>query len=134
MERTTALCDPANTVLLKNVFGRIDAVLFHQGESNHNNNQGSLNYRNDFIYFLSNLRKYTDASIYLSRASICDSSSDKELIKIQNDIIENFDNVLSGPNTDLINNPKFRLPDKCHFSDAGLDYFADLWVEALEKK
>ena len=64
--------------------------------------------------------------------SIC-NNSDKKLLSIQNQIIKKYLNVLRGPNIDLLNDKKFRLPDKCHFSLMGFEELSKLWVEALKK-
>ncbi|MCA0932386.1 sialate O-acetylesterase [Lutimonas saemankumensis] len=115
-------------------FGRVDGILFHQGESNNNNNAGNDNYYNEFVKLLSELKKNgVDIPIYLSRVSFCGdpSSHDDELIKKQNKIIRDFENVYEGPNTDLLSDKKYRLPDRCHFSMLGYDMFSDLWVESL---
>ena len=117
---------------LQNKFHRIDGILFHQGESNHFLNKGSKNYKKDFESFLINLRKYTKAPIYLSQASICDSRTDPKLINIQNELIKKHKLLLRGPNSDLINSPKDRLPDNCHFSEEGYELLSDLWVESIK--
>jgi len=113
-------------------FGRVDAILFHQGEINHSNKYGNTNYYNDFEFLVNSLSSQDiEIPIYLSRTSICGNLSDPELIKIQNRIIEKMDLVLPGPQTDLLSDPKYRLPDNCHFSLLGYDKFSDMWVESL---
>ncbi len=114
------------------VFGKIDGILFQQGETNHYRNVGSENYLKDFAQFIKKIRLITNSPIYLSQTSICQNESDKKLLTIQNEIIKNFQNVLRGPNTDLLYDRKYRLPDKCHFSLKGLDELSKLWVEAIK--
>ena len=74
--------------------------------------------------------------IYLSKASLCgyDRNINKNLTDVQNKIINDFDIVLEGPNTDLLSDTKFRLEDYCHFSLLGFEKFSDMWVESLTKK
>lgn len=117
---------------LKTKYGRVDAILFHQGEINHKSKRGNENYYSDFKDFLRNLKDQgIELPIYLSRASICNTESDSALINIQNRIIEDFDFVFKGPNTDLLSEKKYRLPDYCHFSMLGYEEFSDMWVELL---
>lgn len=117
-------------------FGRVNGILFHQGESNNSFNGGSDNYYSDFVKLLNELKKNdVNIPIYLSRASICgdQQTSDKKLIEIQNKIIKDFEEVHEGPNTDLLNKREYRLPYFCHFSLLGYDKFSDMWVASLIK-
>lgn len=117
---------------MKNKYGRINAILFHQGEINHSDKLGHKEYYKDFEAFMQKLKEEDiNVPVYLSRTSICENSSDSTLIKIQNKIIEDFDLVLKGPNTDLLYEKKYRLPDYCHFSLLGFEKFSDMWVESL---
>ena len=115
-------------------FGRVDAILFHQGEINHETKFGNENYYEDFEIFIRKLRDNgIGTPIYLSRASICNTQTDSTLINIQNEIIKDFEIVLKGPNTDLLHEKKYRLPDYCHFSMLGYEKFSDMWVESLKR-
>ena len=117
---------------LINKFGRVDAILFHQGEINHSEKLGNENYLRDFKVLIEKLENEgVQIPIYLSRTSICDTKSDSGLINIQNQIIEEFDLVFKGPNTDLLYEKKYRLPDNCHFSMLGYEKFSDMWVNFL---
>ena len=71
---------------------------------------------------------------YLSLVSYCFLEADSILLNIQNDIIINFENVLRGPNTDLIIEPEYRLSDNCHFSLLGYQHFSDMWVDCIINK
>lgn len=112
--------------------GPIDAVLIHQGESNHRALRGAWNYRASFDTLLAEIRAITDAPVYLSLVSICGNDSDTRLLALQEEIIRETPGVLRGPNTDLLAAPELRRPDGCHFSQAGLEAFAKAWQEALE--
>ena len=57
--------------------------------------------------------------------------TDPKLLANQNKIIVTMEGVFRGPNTDLLNDPKYRLPDRCHFSMLGFDRFSDLWVSRI---
>ena len=121
---------------LMDQYGRVDGILFHQGEYNNSNRGGCDNYYDDFVVLIKNLNKNEiDIPLFLSRASLCGKSSppDEKLIEIQNQLIEDFDQVYEGPNTDLLSDRIYRLHDHCHFSLMGYDKFADMWVESLIK-
>ena len=116
-------------------FGKVDAILFHQGESN--NNESLINYYSEFNLFLNNLKENgIEIPIYLSRVSLCGIKrpSNKTLIDIQNKIINDYDLVNEGPNTDYLFESKYRLPDNCHFSLLGFEKFSEMWIEALDNK
>ena len=115
-------------------FGRVDGILFHQGESDNVEN-GDKYYYDSFVEFLENLESNKiQTKIYLSRVSYCGLRlKNDELTSVQNKLIDDFSNVLEGPNTDLLTDKKYRLPDDCHFSFKGYDKFSDMWVELLTK-
>jgi len=115
---------------LKDKFGKVDAILFHQGESEIEPDNVD-NYYKNFEEFISNLKaKGISIPIYLSRASYCYSLNSK-ITEIQDSLIKEYEIVREGPNTDLLTDKKYRLPDNCHFSMAGYERFSDLWVEYL---
>lgn len=133
--------DPYITYLIKNhreliqQFGRVDAILLHQGEINHQLKYGNENYYKDFEIFVQKLKENgVEIPIYLSRTSICNTQPDTTLINIQNKIINEFEMVFEGPNTDLLSEKKYRLPDYCHFSMLGYEKFSDMWVNSLMKE
>lgn len=114
-------------------FGRVDGILFHQGESN-NSPEGVRNYHNDFSEFISNLKdRGIEIPVYLSRVSLCGNKRpiNENLTNIQNQLIRDIDIVKEGPNTDLLSLKSDRLNDYCHFSLQGNDKFSDMWVELL---
>ena len=117
-------------------FGKVDGILFHQGESN-NSPEGVINYYNDFSEFISNLKdRGIEIPVYLSRVSLCGNTYpiNETLTDIQNQLIREIDIVREGPNTDLLSLKSDRLNDYCHFSLQGNDKFSDMWVELLTMK
>lgn len=125
-----------NYITLMQKYGRVDGILFHQGESNNTSN-GTKNYYNDFSDFIINLNeKGISVPIYLSRTSLCTKKHpiNKTLTDIQNQIIMDFDIVREGPNTDLLFLESDRTEGYCHFSFQGNDKFSDMWVEVLTIK
>ncbi|MFV8224371.1 sialate O-acetylesterase [Christiangramia aquimixticola] len=120
---------------LINKYGRVDAILFHQGEINHKSKYGNENYYKEFHLFLKKLQKEgIEIPIYLSRTSICNTGSDRFLTGIQSKIINDFEMVYEGPDTDKLFDSKYRLPDNCHFSMLGFEKFSDMWVKSIMRK
>ena len=116
---------------LKQQLGRVDAILLHQGEANHRHRQAG-DYRDAFTAFERRLRRDgISAPLYLAQASYCGNSVDEQLLATQDQLIRELPGVLRGPNTDTLIQPRYRLPDRCHFSAEGLDAAADLWVQSL---
>lgn len=117
-----------NYKMLLKKYGRVDAILFHQGEQNAKNFK---NYYNKFSLFLENLTdEEINIPIYLARASYCGGIESPELLSIQDQLIKDFPQVLKGPNTDLIYSKTERY-DNCHFSLSGLEKASDMWVDSL---
>lgn len=113
-------------------YGRVDAILYHQGEADNSPERIKAYYQN-FEIFLNNLKKNNiTVPVYICRASYCaQKKANKNLTEIQNSIIKNFDNVKPGPDTDTLTDDLYRLEDGCHFSAAGLNKFADMWITCL---
>ena len=114
---------------LINKFGKVDGILFHQGESD-NNLSGEKNYYIEYIKFLEILKDNgIEVPIYLSRASISGKKkTNYELVNIQNKLINDFKIIKKGPNTDLLVDKKYRINGSPHFSREGLEMFSDMWV------
>ena len=117
---------------LEMTYGRVDAILFHQGESNHRAFTGS-DYTPQFEQLKNRMRADNiGADFYLSRASFCGSTIDVELLRKQTEFIVPSEGIFAGPNTDQLSDEIYRADFECHFSAAGLSAVAGLWVEALE--
>jgi hypothetical protein len=116
---------------LLDTLGRVDAILFHQGEANHRHKQAG-DYEQQFLVFYRKLRADgVTAPLYLSQVSLCSNARDEQLLAQQNKLIVDLPGVLRGPNSDALTHPRYRLPDRCHFSAEGLDALAQLWFESL---
>ena len=74
--------------------------------------------------------------IYLSRVSLCRKNKpiNSNLTDVQTKLINDYDLVKEGPNTDLLSDNKHRLKDYCHFSLLGFEKFSEMWVKSLTKK
>ena len=120
---------------MSKTFGKVDAILFHQGESNNCAIGNDKIYKAEFEKFITKMRQDgITAPIYLARSSYFDGKYDSIVIRVQNEMIRDNKNVLKGPNSDLLTNKKLRLPDDLHFSMAGFDSLSTLWVEAMIAK
>lgn len=116
-------------------FGRVDGILFHQGEADNNERIGD--YYDEFTFFLNNLKvNKIEIPIYLSRVSLCRKNKpiNSNLTDVQTKLINDYDLVKEGPNTDLLSDNKHRLKDYCHFSLLGFEKFSEMWVKSLTKK
>ncbi len=113
-------------------FGRIDGILIHQGERNHVNMEGSETYKEGLKVLNARIREMTEAPIYLAQVSYCGARKvDDTLLTRQDESIREVTGVLRGPNSDLILEDALRLPDRCHFSAAGLDVLAEMWTQSI---
>jgi hypothetical protein len=109
----------------------ITHLLWHQGESDAGRTSRA-DYKARFEAMLENLRKNgIDAPIYVSVASRCYfTPPDPEIQLAQCELVDPAKGIFPGPNTDNLGN-SFRYDD-CHFSNAGLEEFARLWIEQLK--
>lgn len=116
-------------------FGRVDGLLFHQGEYNHGLHSGNHNYYRHFCEFLGHLRRDgVSAPVYLAQTTRCGvRGSDTVLLDAQDRLIRDLPGVRRGPNSDLLADPEYRLPDKCHFSLEGNRRLADLWQRCIRR-
>jgi len=114
---------------LKSLTGRVDAILFMQGESDYGEGEA---YRKTFDFFISQLQQRgIETPILISQTSICQSHiSDSLLLSVQRALSREIEQVKAGPNTDLINFPGSRY-DYCHFSKGGLDSLSTIWSNSI---
>jgi hypothetical protein len=113
---------------MNTTFGKVDGVLYHQGESDHGR---SSSYFEKFETFLSNLSdegidESTGLKMYVSRATYCGNSVDTELNSVQQNLATQLTVVFPGPNTDLLQGSAYRYDD-CHFSVLGLERISEMW-------
>jgi hypothetical protein len=124
---------------LHNTSLKLDAILWHQGESDNLLNTDTEDYISMFEELRKNLRAYSKASIYIARASyyygeeslVKESKGiDSSIINAQDQIILKYEDVKKGPNTDLLDKAYHRY-DGIHFSILGLEEHAKMWYEAI---
>ena len=107
-------------------FEKVDGILFHHGEANRKNTKY---YWKSFMTFMDSVQSIDDVPIYLSQASYCNGKRNNELLKIQDSLIISNENILRGPNTDVLGT-EYRHDD-CHFNHEGLHKLSDLWERAI---
>ena len=135
---------------LKNKYGKIDGIFYHQGEANSGlhkinnikdrNEIKSSEYYKDFNTLMKHMvdDNYSKDKIYVSRVTMeCyyylkDVNKNKKL-KLDS-TLEPIQDVLrdeynAGPDTDTIG--LIDRFDNCHFNDEGLNKHAKLWFKAL---
>ena len=115
---------------------RLTHIFWHQGETNNIENTSTAKYKEQLGMILQTLRKRQPADLYICRASFYPGSTTKPLgvdsaiRKAQNEFISENKGVLEGPDTDTLIYAIHRY-DSVHFSDFGLNAFAQLWLKAI---
>ena len=118
-------------------FGKVDGILFHQGENDNVQRPGHTAYRRTFLEFVDRMRNDGIlAPFYLSQTSYCKIryGVDSSLLMLQDSLIREMPGILRGPNTDVLTSREYRLPDDCHFSALGLQRFSEMWQECISLK
>lgn len=109
-------------------------VLWHQGEAERAKGTRPKEYVERFRGIVEALRTSgIDAPVYPAIATICRSGANLEIRAAQRSLPDLMPGVRLGPDTDSLDRMSQRH-DNCHFSDAGLDAHARLWVEAMTGK
>ena len=117
---------------LKSLNFDITHIFWHQGEQDTSFGTTTDQYIRMFLDMWSGIRELgVDAPIYVARASLCQGRGSEKVIRAQNDLIEEYGDILQGTNTDLINDSKYRIDGGCHFSELGLALHADKWYESM---
>ena len=105
----------------------ITHVLWHQGESDINMNP--TEYKQKFVAIVNALNLLIEKpSVYICGATYCGGKSSSALLQAQFELGDLYNR---GPNTDTLTTSVYRY-DNCHFSNLGLDKFAEMWKEVLQ--
>ena len=112
----------------------ITHILWHQGEADTINGTTTAEYKERFLDMLSNLRKNNiTAPIYVALASRYHKQTSQAVIGAQKELIQEHNDILEGPNTDIIDKIDERTKDGQRFSEIGLEKHANAWLQALKK-
>lgn len=116
-------------------YGKVDAILFHQGFSDNLNNTDSELYYDLLEQFITNLKDdEVNCSVVIALSSACyDLNQNIDIVSAQKKLIENFQNIYQGPNSDSLYEPRYRLKDRCHFSSLGQEMLSSEWVNSLQR-
>jgi hypothetical protein len=106
-------------------------MLWHQGEQDATLRTSKNAYKKMFMEMVSSIRHHgVTAPIYVSVATRCQKlRANEEIRQAQHELVDPGKGLYAGPDTDTLD-LCYRY-DGCHFSDEGLDRYAELWLEKL---
>lgn len=125
--------------LLNSQHIQLTHIFWHQGETDNLKNTTEATYKEQLAMILQTLRKTQSADLYVSIASYHPGSITKPLgvdtviRKAQQSFINENKGVLEGPDTDTLVHAIHRY-DSVHFSDFGMNDYAQLWLKAIVNK
>jgi hypothetical protein len=106
-------------------------VLWHQGERDAELGTSAEQYTEQFGKLVASLRGLgIGAPVFAALASACGGPPSETIRAAQLGLPLHIEGVRRGPDTDSLANLAYRY-DACHFSDAGLDAHARLWLDAV---
>lgn len=106
-------------------------LFWHQGEADQFKRTSGENYRTAFITMIEDLRVMgIKAPVYVSVSTYCKGQESAELQQAQRDLLDSGRKIYPGPDTDKLKAHEDRFDD-CHFSETGLEKFADAWLRSL---
>ncbi len=125
--------------LLRNVREARDAgytfthLLWHQGESDAVLGTHKEDYKQRFLAMLAAIRALgVDAPAFVALATRCgEYPPNAEIRAAQTELVNPGLGIFQGPDTDQLD-AAWRY-DGCHFSNAGLDAHAEMWLKAIEE-
>ena len=116
--------------MLKDMNISLTHVFWHQGETDAMIGTTEEQYYDRFINIRNNIREYSEAPIFVAKATYCNNSINLSIVEAQTMLSSVNEDIFPGPNTDLINND-FRRPDKCHFNYYGGVLHANGWINSI---
>lgn len=114
-------------------------IFWHQGETDNLLNTGTAKYKEQLMTILQTLRKTQSANLYICQASYHPGAVakplgvDETIREAQRKFINENKGVLEGPDTDALIHAIHRY-DGVHFSDFGMNAFAQLWLQFIRNK
>ena len=114
----------------------ISHVLFHQGETDTQNRTNTTEYKKSFLNMLNSMREYgIKAPIYVAIASRYGFLTSEDVILAQKELIQEYQDILEGPNTDNLNSFEDRLPNGgANMTEVGVEKHANLWFEIIKNQ
>jgi len=110
---------------------RVTHVLWHEGERDAELATPADEYAAQFAKLVASLREIgIDAPVFPAVASACGGPGSEAIRGAQRGLPLQLAGVQAGPDTDALADLADRY-DGCHFSDAGLDAHARLWLAAV---
>lgn len=108
-------------------------LLWHQGESDAVLFTSQQDYQARFRAMLASIRQHgVDAPVFVAVATRCGKYPvSPDIQQAQQGLVDPSQGIYPGPNTDLLDET-WRY-DGCHFSTAGLDMHANLWLQQLKQ-
>jgi hypothetical protein len=108
-------------------------LLWHQGESDAVLGTSKEDYERRFLGMLGAIRSLgVDAPAFVALATRCGRYLPNEVIRAaQRELANPTLGIFQGPDTDQLDE-RYRY-DGCHFSDAGLDAHAELWLRVIRE-
>jgi hypothetical protein len=108
-------------------------ILFHQGESDAKRGTSAEDYSKRLDAVVASVRHLgVEAPFLVAVASYCHGRSSQDVVAAQRAAVGPARGIYAGANTDQLVGATLRFDD-CHFSTAGLERAADLWLDALAK-
>ena len=106
-------------------------VFIHQGEQETLLATSASDYLNVLKSLIACLRNGgVGAPVFVCRNTYRNGLTNKDVRSAQEEIVDPANHIFAGPDTDSLGED-WRSDDNVHFSDAGLEAFADLWMGAL---
>jgi hypothetical protein len=112
---------------------RITHMMWHQGEADRVMGTKKDDYKRMFMAMLQDIRKHgVDAPIYVAVATLCGSAPEGlEIQQAQRELVNTDIKIYPGAFSDEIQSILDRH-DACHFSNAGMQKHAHLWLMAIK--
>jgi len=109
-------------------------LLWHQGEWDAGTHTSKDSYSSMFLKMTDSIRKEgVDSPIYISIATrSVGGSVSAEIQQAQSQLVNPDCGLYSGPNTDVLGNDFRDTVFRMHFSERGMERFAELWLEKLK--
>ncbi len=109
----------------------VNHILVHQGETETLLATSTPDYLNALKSLIACLRNGgVGAPVFVCRNTYRNGLTNKDIRTAQAEIVDPANRIFAGPDTDTLG-PDWRSDDHVHLSDAGLEAFADLWMDAL---